>query len=909
MRDRIRGSAVTAEASAPHSALPHAQKGMAEGVQNGNGENGFASAAAKQTNGSAHGEPNTYPVDLLRQNVYVNRLRKTCHEDLIMVCNCERPQPPPGAGALGKLDGSFACIGCGEDCENRQIFVECHPDWCPCGSLCGNQRFARRQYVDVGLMQPTGPKGFGLLTKEAIKAGDFIIEYVGEVVSEDEYLRRKIKYQDSRRRHFYFMALSDGEVIDATRRGNLSRFLNHSCEPNIKTEKWTVDGELCIGLFALRDIQAGEELTFDYQFQRDGEKALPCHCGAPSCKGVLGGKGIDDDDAQAQSSEAAASYDPSAEPVPVLRELSEKEEDSLGFRARPPSSGGRGDGSAREQERRRRDDERRAAEALRLRKQQRKPRSELQCDLARSVDESGIIKRGQEREVVRLLKSQYSRIEQGLVMDAILRTLNASGKEARATKEAMVGEAHVLRAVQQLILHYRIQANFISCRGLLKKVLSLVLGLPLNPRDVKRTKTATEDLRQTLLKLSVQSQDASLATEAGRVSCKCMPEEYMQLVLWRNEYLPKIMAVLRRSGNAGGPGSRESLNASSFVATEERSLLACKQTAKDSLQDALNRLLTRRGTEQGVLEIARMYGMSNLVSAVEERQREREREREARVAADAKRRLEDELARWREDYVYHIESLAPGLSLVREQALLDKGECTAKQCFASALGRSLTEQNAGEVASIADRHGLMDVVAKARGVQRAQAEREAQQREREREEREREDARRREREREEQRQAPHAHGWRGNSRGGGGAGAPDPKRLRPHDPPHPHLHSAAAAGAGGVGGGGHVPPPGGLQARVDFKGVQDGYMWKTPSEDFKSVVFQIISYRVRRASLQYKKKIAKDEAKLAFTSGKLYNRVIGKELKHFDTKPQYFVLHSDLVRKVDHYVRDHLKKM
>ncbi len=66
---------------------------------------------------------------------------------------------------------------------------------------------------------------------------------------------------------------------------------------------------------------------------------------------------------------------------------------------------------------------------------------------------------------------------------------------------------------------------------------------------------------------------------------------------------------------------------------------------------------------------------------------------------------------------------------------------------------------------------------------------------------------------------------------------------------------------------------------------------------------------MRRASLQYKKKIAKDEAKLAFTSGKLYNRVIGKELKHFDTKPQYFVLHSDLVRKVDHYVRDHLKKM
>lgn len=55
--------------------------------------------------------------------------------------------------------------------------------------------------------------------------------------------------------------------------GALGRFINHSCDPNCETQKWVVRGELAIGLFALRDIAAGEELTFDYNFERYGDKA------------------------------------------------------------------------------------------------------------------------------------------------------------------------------------------------------------------------------------------------------------------------------------------------------------------------------------------------------------------------------------------------------------------------------------------------------------------------------------------------------------------------------------------------------------------------------------------------------------------------------------------------------------
>ncbi len=60
--------------------------------------------------------------------------------------------------------------------------------------------------------------------------------------------------------------------------GNSSRFINHSCEPNCETQKWLARGELAIGLFAIRDIAAGTELNFDYNFERYGDKPMRCYC-------------------------------------------------------------------------------------------------------------------------------------------------------------------------------------------------------------------------------------------------------------------------------------------------------------------------------------------------------------------------------------------------------------------------------------------------------------------------------------------------------------------------------------------------------------------------------------------------------------------------------------------------------
>ena len=60
------------------------------------------------------------------------------------------------------------------------------------------------------------------------------------------------------------MRTTNNEVIDPTYVGNIARFINHSCDPNCETQKWNVLGEVCVGIFALRDIYENEELSFDY---------------------------------------------------------------------------------------------------------------------------------------------------------------------------------------------------------------------------------------------------------------------------------------------------------------------------------------------------------------------------------------------------------------------------------------------------------------------------------------------------------------------------------------------------------------------------------------------------------------------------------------------------------------------
>lgn len=212
---------------------------------------------------------------LIKSNLFLHRSRKTQTVDEVMVCHCK----PPSDGR----------IGCGSKCLNRILNIECVRGTCPCGELCSNQQFQRRKYAKLKWFR-CGKKGYGLQALDGIPEGQFLIEYVGEVLDVHAYQARQRDYALKGHKHFYFMTLNGSEVIDACAKGNLGRFINHSCDPNCRTEKWMVNGEVCVGLFAVKDIKKGEEVTFDYNYVRVfGAAAKKCVCGSRNCRGYIGG--------------------------------------------------------------------------------------------------------------------------------------------------------------------------------------------------------------------------------------------------------------------------------------------------------------------------------------------------------------------------------------------------------------------------------------------------------------------------------------------------------------------------------------------------------------------------------------------------------------------------------------------
>ncbi|XP_048331516.1 histone-lysine N-methyltransferase ATXR7 isoform X2 [Ziziphus jujuba] len=127
---------------------------------------------------------------------------------------------------------------------------------------------------------------WGLVALEPIEAEDFVIEYVGELI--------RPRISDIRERHYekmgigssYLFRLDDGYVVDATKRGGIARFINHSCEPNCYTKVISVEGQKKIFIYAKRHIAAGEEITYNYKFPLE-EKKIPCNCGSKKCRGSL----------------------------------------------------------------------------------------------------------------------------------------------------------------------------------------------------------------------------------------------------------------------------------------------------------------------------------------------------------------------------------------------------------------------------------------------------------------------------------------------------------------------------------------------------------------------------------------------------------------------------------------------
>ncbi|XP_038627668.1 histone-lysine N-methyltransferase SETMAR [Tachyglossus aculeatus] len=192
-----------------------------------------------------------------------------------------------------------------ENSYGRPIY-ECNV-MCQCSEECKNRVVQKGLQFRLEVFK-TDKKGWGLRTLEFIPKGRFVCEYAGEILGFSEACRR-MKLQTPSDSNYILAVrehLHSGQVIetfvDPTRIGNVGRFLNHSCEPNLLMVPVRIDSLVPkLALFATQDILPGEELAYDYsgrfhnRVESHGDQDTlhrdkankPCYCGAKSCAAFL----------------------------------------------------------------------------------------------------------------------------------------------------------------------------------------------------------------------------------------------------------------------------------------------------------------------------------------------------------------------------------------------------------------------------------------------------------------------------------------------------------------------------------------------------------------------------------------------------------------------------------------------
>ncbi|XP_029773368.1 histone-lysine N-methyltransferase SETMAR [Suricata suricatta] len=219
---------------------------------------------------------------------------KTC---LPGTCSCLR--------RVENYDANSCLIDTGREGKCAKPVFECNI-LCHCSDRCRNRVVQRGLQFQLQVFK-TDKKGWGLRTLEFIPKGRFVCEYAGEVLGYSE-VQRRIQLQTIQDPN-YIIAVREhvysGQVIetfvDPAYIGNIGRFLNHSCEPNLLMIPVRIDSMVPkLALFAAKDILPEEELSYDYSGRflnlvdsedkerlDQGKMRKPCYCGAKSCAAFL----------------------------------------------------------------------------------------------------------------------------------------------------------------------------------------------------------------------------------------------------------------------------------------------------------------------------------------------------------------------------------------------------------------------------------------------------------------------------------------------------------------------------------------------------------------------------------------------------------------------------------------------
>ncbi|XP_062577639.1 probable histone-lysine N-methyltransferase set-23 [Saccostrea cucullata] len=187
--------------------------------------------------------------------------------------------------------------------EEQKVIVECNSN-CTCSKNCVNKNVQHGVQIRLELFC-TANKGAGVKTLEDVSPGMFVCEYAGEILTYEEAKNRSLAQQ--KRDMNYIITVNEhcksGVIkthVDPRYFGNVGRFLNHSCDPNLTMIPIRVNNEIpLLCLFANRKINTGEELTFHYglsseinvknntQLEVEDSNLIPCLCNAQGCSGYL----------------------------------------------------------------------------------------------------------------------------------------------------------------------------------------------------------------------------------------------------------------------------------------------------------------------------------------------------------------------------------------------------------------------------------------------------------------------------------------------------------------------------------------------------------------------------------------------------------------------------------------------